>query len=75
MAEAGRRKLYDQLAADKMRMQGFHFPFPAVGYIEKDGNGYRYTPAPVESGRLDLRIAKATKGRLRAALFIGARPA
>jgi glyoxylase-like metal-dependent hydrolase (beta-lactamase superfamily II) len=46
MAEAGRRKLYDQLAADKMRMQGFHFPFPAVGYIEKDGNGYRYTAAP-----------------------------
>ena len=46
MAEAGRRKLYDQLAADKMRMQGFHFPFPAVGYIEKDGSGYRYTAAP-----------------------------
>jgi glyoxylase-like metal-dependent hydrolase (beta-lactamase superfamily II) len=46
MAEAGRRKLYDQLAADRMRMQGFHFPFPAVGYIEKDGSGYRYTAAP-----------------------------
>ena len=46
LAETNRRKLYDQLAADKMRMQGFHFPFPAVGYIEKDGQGYRYTPAP-----------------------------
>jgi glyoxylase-like metal-dependent hydrolase (beta-lactamase superfamily II) len=45
-AEATRRKLYDQLAADKMRMQGFHFPFPATGYIEKDGTGYRYTAAP-----------------------------
>jgi glyoxylase-like metal-dependent hydrolase (beta-lactamase superfamily II) len=45
-AEATRRKLYDQLAADKMRMQGFHFPFPATGYIEKDGNGYRFTAAP-----------------------------
>jgi glyoxylase-like metal-dependent hydrolase (beta-lactamase superfamily II) len=46
VAEATRRKLYDQLAADKMRMQGFHFPFPATGYIEKDGAGYRYTAAP-----------------------------
>jgi glyoxylase-like metal-dependent hydrolase (beta-lactamase superfamily II) len=46
MAEAGRRRLYDQLASDKMRLQGFHFPFPANGYVEKDGNGYRYTPAP-----------------------------
>jgi glyoxylase-like metal-dependent hydrolase (beta-lactamase superfamily II) len=45
-AESGRRKLYDQLSADKMRMQGFHFPFPAVGYIEKEGSGYRYTAAP-----------------------------
>jgi glyoxylase-like metal-dependent hydrolase (beta-lactamase superfamily II) len=45
-AVATRRKLYDQLAADKMLTQGFHLPFPAVGYIEKDGNGYRYVPVP-----------------------------
>ncbi len=45
-AVATRRKLYDQLAADKMMVQGFHLPFPSAGYIEKDGSGYRFVPAP-----------------------------
>jgi glyoxylase-like metal-dependent hydrolase (beta-lactamase superfamily II) len=45
MAEQTRRKLYDMAAADKMPIQGFHFPFPALGYIEKDGAGYRLVPA------------------------------
>ena len=46
MAEATRRKIYDMLVADKMRVQGFHYPFPANGFVEKDGNGYRLVPAP-----------------------------
>ena len=46
MAVQTRRKLYDQLVADKMMLQGFHLPFPSVGYIEKDGNGYRFVPVP-----------------------------
>jgi hypothetical protein len=32
------------LATDKIVVQGYHFPFPAVGYLEKDGSGYRVTP-------------------------------
>ena len=28
-----------------MMVQGFHLPFPAAGYIEKAGNGYRLVPA------------------------------
>ena len=43
MAEATRRKVYDMLAAEKMMVQGFHYPFPAHAYIEKSGNGYRET--------------------------------
>ena len=46
MAEQTRRKLYDMLATDKILVQGYHFPFPAVGYIEKAGAGYRWAPAP-----------------------------
>jgi glyoxylase-like metal-dependent hydrolase (beta-lactamase superfamily II) len=46
LAEKTRRKVYDMLVADKMRVQGFHYPFPANGYIEKDGSGYRLVPAP-----------------------------
>jgi glyoxylase-like metal-dependent hydrolase (beta-lactamase superfamily II) len=45
MSEATRRKVYDMLAADKMRVQGFHYPFPALGYVEKEGTGYRLIQA------------------------------
>lgn len=45
-AEATRRKVYDMLAADRMMVQGFHYPFPAVAFIEKAGNGYREVPVP-----------------------------
>jgi glyoxylase-like metal-dependent hydrolase (beta-lactamase superfamily II) len=46
MAEATRRKVYDMLVADKMMVQGFHYPFPAHAYIEKTGNGYREVMVP-----------------------------
>ena len=46
LAETTRRRVYDMLVADKMRVQGFHYPFPANGFVEKDGNGYRLIPAP-----------------------------
>jgi glyoxylase-like metal-dependent hydrolase (beta-lactamase superfamily II) len=45
-AEATRRKFYDMLVAEKMMVQGFHYPFPSVGYVEKAGSGYRVVPAP-----------------------------
>ena len=44
-AVATRKKLYDMASADRMMVQGFHLPFPAAGYIEKAGNGYRLVPA------------------------------
>ncbi len=45
MAVATRRKLYDMLAAEKMRMTGYHLPFPAMGWLERSGDGYRFVPA------------------------------
>jgi glyoxylase-like metal-dependent hydrolase (beta-lactamase superfamily II) len=44
MAEATRRKVYDMLVADKMRVQGFHYPFPSLAHVEKYGTGYREIP-------------------------------
>jgi glyoxylase-like metal-dependent hydrolase (beta-lactamase superfamily II) len=44
-AVATRRKLYDQLAADKMLVSGYHIPFPSLAYVEKAGNAYRLVPA------------------------------
>lgn len=45
IAEASRRRLFDQVAADRIRITGYHFPFPANGYLAKDGGGYRFVPA------------------------------
>ena len=45
-AEATRRKFYDMLVAEQMMVQGFHYPFPSVGYIETAGSGYRVIPVP-----------------------------
>ena len=44
MAEVTRRKVYDMLVADKMRVQGFHYPFPSLAHVEKYGTGYRELP-------------------------------
>ena len=44
MAQATRRKVYDMLAAEKMRVQGFHYPFPSLAHVEKAGEGYREIP-------------------------------
>jgi glyoxylase-like metal-dependent hydrolase (beta-lactamase superfamily II) len=39
-----RHKIYDMAAAEKMPVIGYHFPFPCVGHVEKDGAGYRLVP-------------------------------
>ena len=44
LAETTRRKVYDMLAAEKMLVQGFHYPFPSVGHVEKTATGYREVP-------------------------------
>lgn len=44
-AEETRRKVYDMVVAEKLMVQGFHYPFPGLGHVEKDGAGYRVVPA------------------------------
>jgi glyoxylase-like metal-dependent hydrolase (beta-lactamase superfamily II) len=44
LAEATRRKVYDMLSAEKMLVQGFHYPFPSVAHVEKTTSGYREIP-------------------------------
>src|SRR5246127_762389 len=45
-AEKTRRRVYDMIVAEKLQVQGFHYPFPGIGNVVKDGNGYRVVPAP-----------------------------
>jgi glyoxylase-like metal-dependent hydrolase (beta-lactamase superfamily II) len=39
-----RHKFYDMAAAEKAMVVGFHFTFPSLGYVEKDGPRYRLIP-------------------------------
>ena len=45
VAEKTRRRVYDMVVADKLLLQGFHYPFPGLANVEKDGSGYRVIPA------------------------------
>lgn len=45
MAQATRHKFYDMAAAEKATVIGFHFTFPSVGHVEKDGAKYRLIPS------------------------------
>jgi hypothetical protein len=33
----------DRVLADKVKICGYHFPFPGAGTIAKDGSGYAFT--------------------------------
>jgi glyoxylase-like metal-dependent hydrolase (beta-lactamase superfamily II) len=45
LAQQTRHKFYDMAAAEKATVVGFHFTFPSIGHVEKNGNGYRLIPA------------------------------
>jgi len=44
LAVATRRRLLDRAVADKMLVQGYHFPFPAHGHIVRWEKGYEFVP-------------------------------
>ena len=45
MAVKARRHMLDRAAADRMLVEAYHFPFPAVGHILRRGRGYELAPA------------------------------
>ena len=45
-AVATRLKLLDMLSTERVPFTSYHMPFPAVGFVEKGGDGgYRFVPA------------------------------
>lgn len=44
-AAATRRRVLDMVATDRIRVTGYHYPFPANGYVARAGNGFRFVPA------------------------------
>ena len=45
VAARTRHKIYDMAAAERMTVVGFHFQFPSIGHVEKEGTGYRLVPS------------------------------
>ncbi|MGE4326397.1 MAG: MBL fold metallo-hydrolase, partial [Pseudodonghicola sp.] len=43
-ATASRRRVLDMLATEKLPMIGYHMPFPAAGFVETRGDGFRFVP-------------------------------
>ena len=46
LAVTTRKALLDRAAADRMLVQGYHFPFPAAGHIAKTAGGYDLVMRP-----------------------------
>jgi glyoxylase-like metal-dependent hydrolase (beta-lactamase superfamily II) len=37
-----RKKMLDRVATDRTLVLGYHFPFPAIGHVERSGGAYRW---------------------------------
>lgn len=45
LAAKTRADLFASIAGTGQQVAGMHMPFPGVGYVEKEGSGYRFVPA------------------------------
>lgn len=43
-ARSTRRRMLDMAATERAQVAFYHAPFPATGYIAKDGNGFQFVP-------------------------------
>ncbi|MCZ0738719.1 MBL fold metallo-hydrolase [Phreatobacter sp. AB_2022a] len=44
MARQTRRRVLDMAASERTQLAFYHAPFPATGFIAKEGNGYEFVP-------------------------------
>ena len=45
MTITSRRKILDMAASDRIAMLGYHFPFPGVGHVRREGEAFEFVPA------------------------------
>jgi glyoxylase-like metal-dependent hydrolase (beta-lactamase superfamily II) len=48
-AVASRLRVFDMLASQRVAAVTYHFPWPGLGHIGKQGDGYRYFPMPLRT--------------------------
>jgi glyoxylase-like metal-dependent hydrolase (beta-lactamase superfamily II) len=44
LAISNRARLIERAATDRIKLLGYHWTYPGVGFAERKGNGYRYAP-------------------------------
>ena len=44
-AAAARSKIFGMIASERIPFVGYHMPFPATGFVEAEGDGFRYVPS------------------------------
>jgi glyoxylase-like metal-dependent hydrolase (beta-lactamase superfamily II) len=47
-AADSRVKMLDMLAANKIPVLAYHYPWPGVGHVAKTGEGFHYVPEPMQ---------------------------
>lgn len=52
-AIASRERLLDRAASEHAMLLSYHWPYPGVGFAERDGAGYRYLSE--DADRADAR--------------------
>jgi len=48
-AVESRLRVFDMLASQRVAAVTYHFPWPGLGHIGKQGDGYRYFPTPLRA--------------------------
>ena len=43
-AAGSRVKMLDMLAANKIEVMSYHYPWPGIGHVAKQGDGFRWYP-------------------------------
>lgn len=44
-AVATRKAMLDRAATDKVKLIGYHWVYPGIGFVERDGTAFKYVPA------------------------------
>jgi glyoxylase-like metal-dependent hydrolase (beta-lactamase superfamily II) len=47
-AADSRVRVFDMLAAQRIPLLAYHFPWPGIGYLAKQGDGFRYFASPMQ---------------------------
>lgn len=73
-ATAQRWRIYELVESERDRVLAYHFPFPGLGHLRRDGAGYAWLPAELERRSVqDDRPEAAVLEPARPATTVGAR--